>query len=76
MSAKADNRASKALHFQCRLLTQEVYCVSNRTVSSGITREGGLMTISIAVLWPDGKSETFPSVAADQVVTLRRGAGK
>ena len=31
---------------------------------------------SIAVLWPDGKSETFPAVAADQVVTLRRGAGK
>ena len=52
MSAKADNRTSKALHFQCRVLTQEVYCVSSRTASSGITREGGLMTISIAVSPP------------------------
>jgi len=26
MSAKADNRTSKALHFQCRVLTQVVYC--------------------------------------------------
>ena len=26
MSAKADNRTSKDLHFQCRVLTQELYC--------------------------------------------------
>jgi len=28
MSAKADNRTSKALHFQCRILTREVYLKS------------------------------------------------
>ena len=31
---------------------------------------------SISVLWPDGKTETFPSVGPDQVITLQRGAGK
>jgi len=30
----------------------------------------------LTVLWPDGKNETFPAVVADQVLTLRRGAGK
>ena len=30
----------------------------------------------LSVLWPDGKNETFPACAADQVITLRRGSGK
>jgi hypothetical protein len=31
---------------------------------------------AIDVVWPDGSEETFPSCAADQVVTLRKGEGK
>ncbi len=31
---------------------------------------------ALAVEWPDGKRETFPPVAADQVITLKRGTGK
>ena len=34
MSAKADNRTSKALHFQCRVLSKEVYS----TLSVGTTK--------------------------------------
>ncbi|HLJ93097.1 MAG TPA: CRTAC1 family protein [Gemmataceae bacterium] len=31
---------------------------------------------AIEVLWPDGREETFPGRAADQVVVLRKGEGK
>jgi hypothetical protein len=31
---------------------------------------------SIQVLWPDGTEEHFPSCPVDQVVTIRKGAGK
>ena len=31
---------------------------------------------AIEVIWPDGKAESFPDAAADQVLVLRRGEGK
>jgi hypothetical protein len=31
---------------------------------------------SIGVVWPDGTEEQFPGVAADQFITLRKGAGQ
>ena len=31
---------------------------------------------SLTVLWPDGKQESFPGAAADQIIVLRRGQGK
>lgn len=31
---------------------------------------------AITVLWPDGKQESFPGGSADQLIVLRRGAGK
>ena len=31
---------------------------------------------SVQILWPDGALENFPGPAADQVVTLRKGAGQ
>jgi hypothetical protein len=31
---------------------------------------------SIRVLWPDGKEEAFAGIAADQLVTLRKGSGQ
>ena len=31
---------------------------------------------AITVLWPDGKQESFPGVAADQLIVLRCGQGK
>ena len=31
---------------------------------------------AMTVLWPDGKQESFPGQAADQLIVLRRGQGK
>jgi hypothetical protein len=31
---------------------------------------------SIEVRWPSGRDEIFPGVAADQIISLREGAGE
>jgi enediyne biosynthesis protein E4 len=30
---------------------------------------------SIEVRWPSGRSEVFPGVAADQIISLKEGSG-
>jgi hypothetical protein len=36
---------------------------------------GSVATVDIQVRWPDGKSETYPKVSANQLVTVREGQG-
>ncbi len=36
---------------------------------------GTTSTVSIDVRWPDGKHESFPALAANQLVTIREGQG-
>jgi hypothetical protein len=36
---------------------------------------GPATTVDIEVRWPTGASETFPKVAADQLITIREGGG-
>jgi hypothetical protein len=36
---------------------------------------GPATTVDIEVRWPTGASETFPKIAADQLITIREGGG-
>jgi hypothetical protein len=36
---------------------------------------GKSASADLSVRWPDGKSETFPAVAANQIVTIEEGKG-
>jgi hypothetical protein len=36
---------------------------------------GKSASADLSVRWPDGKSETFPAVAANQIVTVEQGRG-
>jgi hypothetical protein len=37
---------------------------------------GSAISSDIQILWPDGKNESFGSVKADQILTLRKGSGQ
>lgn len=37
---------------------------------------GSATSAEILVQWPDGKKESFGSVKADQILTLRKGSGQ
>jgi enediyne biosynthesis protein E4 len=37
---------------------------------------GSATSAEIKVIWPDGKTESFGNVRADQIITLRKGSGR
>ena len=55
------------------LMSQSSYLSSNDPrLHFGL---GSATTADVQVRWPDGKTETFPHIAADQLLTLREGHG-
>ena len=48
------------------------YSVNDRRLHFGL---GAANTAELLIRWPSGQTETVPNVAADQVVTVKEGAG-
>jgi hypothetical protein len=58
--------------------TQEVMSQSSYLSSNDPRLHFGLgssATADVTVRWPDGKSETYPALAADRLFTIREGQG-
>jgi len=55
------------------VLAQSSYLsVHDRRLHFGL---GGAATADLEIRWPNGARETIPKVAADQLVTVKEGAG-
>ena len=62
MSAKADNRTSKDLHFQCRVLTQEVYYINKfLSLPKGSIIHMGINRVNIVLAGSYGDGRNVPA---------------